>query len=114
MASDSQVSETGPAMDAVLDALADKYRRRLLVALLEHNPQDGDPRIPADVEVPDEDVQVLETAMVHTHLPKLEDAGFVEWDEEADEVGRGPRFDEIRPLLQLMHDHADVLPDDWL
>jgi hypothetical protein len=52
--------------------------------------------------------------MRHTHLPKLASAGFIEWDPETNTVQQGPRFEDIRPLLELMHDHADELPDDWL
>ncbi|MFH5802123.1 ArsR family transcriptional regulator [Haladaptatus sp. CMAA 1911] len=103
------------SLDSVLDAIANKYRRRLLVALLEHNPQDDDdPQIPADVEFEGEDLESLQIQMTHTHLPKLEDAGFIEWDRATNTVRKGPRFEEIRPLLELMHNHADELPDEWL
>ena len=113
------MTETPPpssaSLDSVLDAVANKYRRRLLVALLEHNPQDDDdPQIPADVEYEDEDLESLQIQMTHTHLPKLEDAGFIEWDRETNTVRKGPRFDEVQPLLELMHNHADELPDEWL
>ena len=52
--------------------------------------------------------------MVHTHLPKLEDEGFIGWDREENMVRKGPRFEEIQPLLELMHNHADKLPDEWV
>jgi hypothetical protein len=35
--------------DTALSALADPYRRQLLVALLAHNPQDDDDRDPLDL-----------------------------------------------------------------
>lgn len=112
----TESSTSSPAsLDSVLDAIANKYRRRLLVALLEHNPQDDDdPQIPANVKFEDEDLESLQIQMTHTHLPKLEDAGFIEWDQETNTVRKGPRFDEIQPLLELMHNHADELPDEWL
>ncbi|WP_076433391.1 DUF7344 domain-containing protein [Haladaptatus litoreus] len=104
-----------PSLDVSLDALSNKYRRRLLSALLEHNPQDdGDTQIPADVTIEDEDVENLKIQMTHTHLPKLADAGFIEWDRETNQVRKGPRFEEIRPLVQLIHNHRDELPDGWL
>ena len=106
---------TQTTLDAALSILADRYRRRLLLALLEHNPQDDDdPQIPGDVDVEAEDLEAIEIAIRHSHLPKLEDAGLVEWDRERNAVRKGPRFDEIRPLLELMRNHADELPDDWL
>jgi predicted transcriptional regulator len=103
------------SLDSMLDVLSNRYRRRLLVALLEHNPQeDDDPQVPDDVSHPDEDLEELMISMRHSHLPKLADAGFIEWDQEMNSVRRGPKFEEIRPLLELMANHADELPDDWL
>jgi len=107
--------DSSPSMDSVLDVLANRYRRRVLVALLEHNPQDeDDPQIPDDLELADEELETLRIHMTHTHLPKLEEAEFIEWDRDSNSVRKGPRFDEIQPLLELMRDHADELPADWL
>ena len=103
------------SLDRFLDVLANKYRRRLLVALLEHNPQDDeDPQIPDDVGITDEDLDDLMMQMSHVHLPKLEEAGFIEWDRDTNAVRKGANFGEIRPLLELMRDHADELPDEWI
>lgn len=103
------------SLDTMLDALADQYRWRLLAALLEHTPQhDDDTQVPADVHIEDEDREALQIEMRHIHLPKLEQAGFIEWDREANVIRTGPQFEETQPLLQLMYDHADELPDDWL
>lgn len=105
---------TRVSLDIAMDALANRYRRRLLVSLLAHNPQDDDdPQIPAD-EVGADDLDELHSAMVHSHLPKLEDAGFILWDRDQNVVRTGPRFGEIKPLLELLQNHADELPDDWL
>ena len=103
------------SLDLVLDVLANPYRRRVLTALLEHNPQDDeDTHLPPDVAIADEDVEQLKVHMTHIHLPKLEDAGLIEWDRDANEIRKGPQFEEIRPLLKLMENHADELPDEWL
>lgn len=100
-------------LDVSLDALAHVQRRKLLVALTDHNPQDDSPVVIDDSEG---EVEALErlTTMHHVHLPKLVEYGFVEWDEEHNEVSKGPDFDEIRPLLELLDDHADELPEGWL
>ncbi|MHC3439103.1 DUF7344 domain-containing protein [Natrialbaceae archaeon A-gly3] len=103
------------SLDTTLEILANEYRRRLLVALLEHNPQDDDdPQIPADIHIADGDLETLRIYMMHTHLPKLEEADFIEWDRDTNTIRTGPQFDEIRPLLELMQNHADELPDGWL
>jgi predicted transcriptional regulator len=101
------------SFDDMVDALADVQRRKLLIALLEHNPQDDSPVVIADSESESDAVERL-VSMQHVHLPKLADYGFIEWDEDTHEVMKGPNFDEIRPLLELLDDHEDELPDDWL
>lgn len=113
MAFKEQEHDSEP-FDTVFDVLANKYRRRLLFVLLEHNPQDDDPQIPADITIAGEDLAAIEVAMIHSHLPKLEDHGFIGWDRDTNTVRKGPCFEEIRPLLELMRDHADELPDEWL
>jgi len=100
------------SFDAMLEAVSDVQRRKLLVALLEHNPQDDSPVVVVDDESESEAVERLVT-MTHVHLPKLEDHGFIEWDRDRNEVSKGPAFEEIRPLLELLVEHEDELPADW-
>lgn len=78
-----------------------------------HNPQDDAPVVVAGS---DRDADVVErlVTMNHVHLPKLADLGFIEWDSERHEVKKGPNFDEIRPLLELLDNHKDELPDAWV
>ena len=101
------------SFEDMVDALADVQRRKVLVALLEHNPQDDTPVVIADSDSESDAVERLVT-MQHVHLPKLADYGFIEWNEETHEVTKGPKFDEIRPLLELLDDHEDELPAGWL
>lgn len=56
--------------------------------------------------------QSLEVTLCHTHLPKLEDAGLVEWDEDAETVSRGPKFEEIEPALRLLIENVHKLPSN--
>ena len=100
--------------DDIFEALSNPYRRQLLVALLAHNPQDDTDRDPLDVVADNIDPEVLEVEMVHNHLPKLEAMGFIEWDRDTDEISKGPNWGDIAPLLVLIRDHQDELPDDWL
>ncbi|WP_115864892.1 transcriptional regulator [Halorussus litoreus] len=103
--------DAADSFDDALDALADVQRRKLLVALLDHNPQDDAPVV--DDGAPDEAFERL-VEMNHVHLPKLAEYGFVEWNREAHEVTKGPNFEEIQPLLELLEDHEDELPSGWL
>ena len=112
----THMSDRGPqsGIDTVLDALGNPYRRQLLVALLDHNPQDDDDRDPLDVLSDEEEARVLESELLHAHLPKLDDRGFITWDRSTNKISKGPQWDEIAPVLKLMHDHQGELPDGWL
>ena len=99
--------------DEILDALGHIQRRKLLRALLTHNPQDDEPVVVDANESEAEELSRL-VEMRHVHLPKLEDYGFIDWNRDTNEVSKGPKFDEIRPLLELLRDHEDELPDEWL
>lgn len=101
------------SFDEMVDALGDVQRRRLLVSLLDHNPQPV-PRVDvAESGVETEDMGRV-ISMQHAHLPKLADYGFIEWDSDRHEVTKGPAFEEIRPLLELLKGHEDELPEDWI
>lgn len=100
-------------IDGALRSFANPYRRQLLVTLLAHNPED-ETAIPDDLTTDDEELELMLIEMEHNHLPKLEELGLIEWDRENGVVRRGPTFQELRPLLELMVKHSDELPDGWL
>jgi hypothetical protein len=100
-------------MDEYLQ-VANTHRRRLLVALLEHNPQRDSVVVPEDVHEGEKALEALQIEFYHSHLPLLEEAGFIHWNRDTHEVMKGPRFGEIQPLLELLQNHADELSDDWL
>ncbi|ODR83267.1 hypothetical protein BG842_09920 [Haladaptatus sp. W1] len=95
------------SLDDVFDVLANRYRRRLLFALIDHNAQDDSTRVSADVTIEDENANHLKIQMVHTHLPKLDERGLIEWNRDSNQVEKGARFEDIRPLLELIRDHDD-------
>lgn len=101
-------------MDEYFEAVANIHRRRLLVALLDHNPQRDEVTVPEDVHEGKQSLEALQIDLYHSHLPRLEEAGFVCWNRDTHQAVQGPKFDEIRPLLELMRDHADELPGHWL
>lgn len=97
---------SSPGVDRVLEALSNRERRHLLIEL-----RDGRVDHEFDVETRGEDRWGLQ--LRHTHLPKLTEWGFIEWNQDTGEIAAGPRFDEIEPLLDLIERHADELPADW-
>lgn len=98
-------------IDDHFGALADPLRRRLLVNLLEHDPQEE--LDPESVHVGEQELERFRTKMFHVHLPKLDGTDIVQWNRDANEIVKGPRFDEIQPLLSLIDAHADELPYNW-
>jgi hypothetical protein len=100
--------------DDALSALADPYRRQLLLALREHNPQDDDDHDPLNLLADGEDDELLQSALVHNHLPKLHEMGYIEWNRTTNEISKGPNWDDIAPLLALIEEHQDDLPEGWL
>ncbi|WP_254612497.1 DUF7344 domain-containing protein [Haloterrigena gelatinilytica] len=99
-------------LDEIMAALADEHRRELLVALSEHNPQEA-VQTPEGVQLDGEQLDDLQVELCHNHLPRLEDAGFVEWKQEQHVVVKGPKFEEIEPVLELFEENADELPVEW-
>ena len=101
------------ALDRIFDVLRHPYRRRILQLVSEHNPRDEDEFSVEDLATEDDDLELLTTELYHAHLPKLAESGYIEWDEDTRTIRRGPNFDEIAPLLRLMIEHQDELPDGW-
>ena len=100
-------------LNELLDALANIHRRRLIVSLLEQDSLSVDRFVSQEVERGDRDREQLFSAVYHTHLPKLAEAEFIDWDRDTGDVTRGPNFTEIRPLVECLTDHADDLPGEW-
>lgn len=86
--------------DDIFEALADGQRRRLLLDLLDHNPQEIAERSSVPKETTERDAELITTH--HVHLPKLAEYEYIEWDRGADVVTKGRQFDEIRPLLEFL------------
>jgi len=104
---------TSTSLDSHLDALGHVDRRRLLLTLLSSN-TDGDRPVEIDQMEYDTAERPLELSMYHVHLPKLEEKGLVDADADTHSVTRGPRFDEIKPLLELLDANREQLPDGWV
>ena len=103
-------TEAVTSFDTHLDVLRHVDRRRLLLALL--NAEEAALPIELDqleYETAESDILL---SFRHNHLPKLEDRGFVDADLDRYSVTKGPRFEEIEPLLELLDTHRDRLPPD--
>lgn len=107
------MTESSATVEAntVFEMLANDHRRRLLFALLDHNPQQ-EVQEPAGATLDGVEKENVQIEMYHRHLPKLEDAGFIRWKRDAQQVTKGPVFEEIRPLLESLRENADKIPEN--
>jgi hypothetical protein len=90
----------------IFDALTDEKRRRLLFGLLEENPQPNPP------VVKDSPPDASRIEYQHIHLPKLANYGFIEWSPSKSHIEKGPQFEEIQPVLELLSESHKNLPTE--
>lgn len=93
-------------LDRQLDAVKDDTRRRLLCSLEGVSPTQQASAVETTAFATDQ--QLL---LRHVHLPKLQQAGYVDWDPETGHVRRGPQFEDIQPLLRLLMDYEASNPE---
>jgi hypothetical protein len=98
--------------DKLLGALADPYRRELLLALTEHNPQDDADSDPLNIHPEGED-EFSQLNIFMGHLPQLDEMGIIDWNQDEDEITKGPDWKEFEPLLRLIAENKDELPKAW-
>jgi hypothetical protein len=59
------------------------------------------------------DVERSAIELRHNHLPRLDDRDVIDWDAEANAIAPASTFEELRPLVELLDEHADELPGRW-
>lgn len=111
-------SDTDPVVERwnrVLEHLSARPRRDVIVALADAPPDRHlslpDAVLPADVSVPPRQYAI---ELQHNHLPRLAEAGYVEWSSNPLSVARGPRFEEPRSVLSVLRSSSDQLPSSLL
>jgi hypothetical protein len=101
------------SLTELFEILNHEYRRHILWVLA-HPEARTDATVGVDrFAETDGDPDILRLALRHNHLPKLDDHGLVDWDPEAETLARGPRFGQIEPLLALMEEGEDEIPQNW-
>lgn len=102
--------ESATAVDESLDALRHPKRRRLLFALLEETEASGIDAQCTIASVFDEQDAESHIELIHVHLPKLDERGFVDWQMSDPTVEPGPRWGDIEPILSVLYNHLNELP----
>jgi hypothetical protein len=93
-------------LDQAFRALADHRRRRLLLAIRDTSGETGAVTVPEDVVDGGGVSDRLVLRYDHVHLPMLEDWGYIKWDRRRDQVAEGPRFDQLRPVLEVAEEYG--------
>jgi hypothetical protein len=98
--------------DAYLSLLANRYRRAVLLSLIDHGGNDAEP-ISIEEAVSDSIPERVEVALNHNHLPKLANHEVIRWNRDEGSVAPGPAFEEIEPFLEALDNVRTKLPNDW-
>lgn len=100
-------------LNAVFSALSHPMRRRVLATIHDPPSQVSGGFEPEDFLRRDGPRERPMVELHHNHLPRLDSEGFVDWDDETNTVTRGPRYEEIQPVLSALQTNSDELPGDW-
>ena len=96
----------------VFQALSEQPRRCLILSLADEPPDAMLPLPEAALsDHYDGSRRDLDINLRHQHLPVLDDAGYVVWDETRFRAARGPNFEEVAAVLTTLVESADDLPD---
>lgn len=88
------------AIDSMMDALENRTRRVILMTLLGDTTETSLDTL--EREINDGDARIR---LHHIHLPKLANAGYINWNNDSDTVSKGPKFSEVEPLVQLLKEY---------
>lgn len=109
------------SIDATFDVLSDRHRRHILKSVLDHGQEialselaeniaardtgpprsEVSPRVSENsMEVPEDKVQEFTASLHHVHIPKLADAGVVEYDTDRDIVRPTESTRQIEHILK--------------
>lgn len=107
-----------PSLDRVFALLADQRRRIILACLRDHAQAIALADLAEEVaireterpipEIPARHIQEIRLVLHHTHLPKLVEAGAVEYDHERDLIRVTDAADWVERILSLTADEWEV------
>ncbi|MGQ3412107.1 DUF7344 domain-containing protein [Natrinema sp. LN54] len=115
------MTEDPIAFDAVLDLCRDKHRRIILAVLAEERRSltvndlrktilSCDHHLPV-TETSEATLTEIERSLHHTHIPKLESAGVIDYDSDRQLVEPTDQFDRLQPHLSAILDIDPTLED---
>lgn len=99
---------TSTELDTLMDILSAQERRAVLYRLRREDSLNESDLLVAGINQSDQ----RKIALHHIHLPKLEEAQYIEWERETGVVRPGVQYDDIEPLLNLIETQSDECPAD--
>lgn len=105
------------SIDGVFDLLAHQRRRAALACLVDHSKAIALADLAEDVavreneepitEIPKAEIQEIRLTLHHQHLPKLVEAGAVEYDQQRDLVWKADSADLVERILSPTADGGE-------
>lgn len=91
------------SIDTALEVLASARRRQLLGVLMEEAdpPEDRTKLAEQLAAASDADHETVEASLAHHHLPRLADAGVIQYDYRSGGVRLEETVEDLKPLLDL-------------
>ena len=116
--STDEPSRAPPTASEAFDALADSRRRRICRLLLEHRSALALSDVADEVaaaehdgrfaDIPEIAVARTYTSLYHTEIPRLTDAGLLEYDQELDAVAPTRHLESVAPLLDRAEEYEEA------
>lgn len=103
-------STASASLDTLYDLLANRRRRYAISCLNDHGsmalPDLADEVVCYEndapiTEIPEDEVLRVYSSLWHAHIPKLAEAGVVEYDQDQDIVTLGGNADQVWPILRI-------------
>ena len=99
----TEMTPNNDRTDRDLELLSDKRCREILSLLYEEPVCESELSLESIVDRC-EASNISEISLYHHHIPKLAEAGIIEWDDETMTVHRGESFDVVTDLLEFIDD----------
>lgn len=103
--SDGQQSGDSVILNKSFKALRDPIRRGILLTLREKNPCTVEDLTSRLSEQEGQQNTSVAVELHHVHLPLLDEADLISWNDETDTIAKGKHFEELQPLLTVIQEN---------
>jgi hypothetical protein len=94
------------AIDSMMDALRKRTRRVILLTLLDDTTETSLTTLERRL-----DGESVRSQLFHSDLPKIATDGYIQLDTGTETISKGPKFSEVKPLVQLLKEYHSAFPE---